>query len=137
MIPKESVHVLKSLSGTRIVATPAALDAAVWPAGALVLRLAADEVWVAAVVAPTAVADPYAIVELDEGWCGVWLAAAEAADFLAHHCEWPMPAARPAFAQGMVAGLPLKLWLEAERVLFLVQSPLAAELEERLGGRGA
>ncbi|MDA0245639.1 MAG: hypothetical protein OT477_19675 [Chloroflexi bacterium] len=124
---------LERFSGTRIVAKPAALDAAVWPSDSFALRLAADEVWVSAVVAPATVADPYAIVVPDEGWMGVWLGAAEAAEFLAHHCPWPLPSERPAFAQGQIAGLPLKLWLETERTLMLVAAPLAAELAERLG----
>jgi len=42
-----------------------------------------------------------------------------ALDFLERSCEWELPRARPAFAQGMVAGLPLKLWFEPERVLLI------------------
>jgi hypothetical protein len=43
-----------------------------------------------------------------------------------------LPTARPAFAQGAVANIPLKLWFEHDRVLFIVQSPFAADFEERM-----
>jgi hypothetical protein len=32
----------------------------------------------------------------------------------------------------MVAGLPVKLWFEAERVLFVVAAPYATDLAERM-----
>ncbi len=120
------------VAGTRIVAKPAALDAALWPAAALVLRLAADEVFVTAVVDASLVDDPHALVVPDAGFVGVWLPMAAAQDFLERECEWEVPATRPAFAQGMVAGLPMKLWLETDRVLFLVPAPYATDLQERL-----
>ncbi|MBX3010455.1 MAG: hypothetical protein KF832_03070 [Caldilineaceae bacterium] len=123
---------LERIQGTRIVATPAALDAARWPDEALVLRLAADEAFVTAAVKADAVADPHAIVVPDGGFAGVWLPATTALDFLARTCEWEVPASRPTFAQGMVAGLPVKLWLETERVLLLVPAPYATDLQERL-----
>jgi hypothetical protein len=62
---------------------------------------------------------------------------------LAHHelesvvvprLEWPLPAERPALAQGFVAGVPAKLWLPAAGPAFLLTlAPWAAELEQRLG----
>lgn len=124
--------VLKRIQGTRIVATPAALNAARWPSDVLVLRLAADEAFVAATVTADAIADPHAIVVPDGGFAGLWLPTAEALDFLERSCEWEVPHARPTFAQGMVAGLPVKLWLEEERVLFVVAAPYATDLQERL-----
>jgi len=126
------VLVLERLAGTRIVATPAALDRAIWPAGVLVLRLAPDEVLVTAPVDGAAVADPHAIIVSEGGFVGVWVAAEEARALLEHHCEWEPPASRPAFAQGMVAGLPMKLWFEERRVLFLTPAPYAHELVKRL-----
>ena len=123
---------LNRIKGTRIVATPAALDTARWPGDALVLRLAADEAFVTADVSVSAVADPHAIVAPDGGFVGAWLPMAEALDFLERTCEWELPHARPAFAQGMVAGLPVKLWFEAERVLFVVAAPYANDLAERM-----
>ena len=126
------MHVLNRIEGTRIVATPAALASAQWPSGVLVLCLAADEVFVTAPVAAAAIADPHAIVAPDGGFAGVWLPTAEALDFLERTCEWELPHTRPAFAQGMVAGLAVKLWLEEDRVLFLVPAPFATELAERI-----
>lgn len=123
---------LNRLKGTRIVATPAALDTARWPADALALRLAADEMFVTTTVSASVVADPHAIVAPDGGFVGAWLPLAEALDVLERTCEWEPPHDRPAFAQGMVAGLPVKLWFEAERVLFVVAAPYATDLAERI-----
>ena len=123
---------LQRISGTRIVATPAALDAASWPAGALALRLAPDEIFVTDTVGPETVADPYAIVVADAGFAGTWLSNEQGLDFLEHHCEWRLPDQRPAFAQGMVAGLPMKLWFEQDRLLLLVPAPYSTDLEDRL-----
>ena len=79
------------------------------------------------------VADPHAIIERDSGFSGAWLPTAEATKVLARTCAWELPVERPAFAQGSVADIPVKLYFEDERVLFLVQSAYAADLEERLG----
>ena len=107
-----------------IVASPAALDKAEY------LRIAPDEAL--AFAAPEYIDDPYAIVEPDDGYAGLWLDAQEAEKFLARACEWELPPHRPAFAQGAVAGLPAKLWIERDRMLILVPAPYAADLEERL-----
>ncbi|MEZ4868887.1 MAG: glycine cleavage T C-terminal barrel domain-containing protein [Caldilineaceae bacterium] len=117
---------------TRIVATPAALEGAQWPEGALALRTAPDEVLVTAPVAADAVADPYAILVSDTGFAGMWLPMDAALAFLARECAWALPTARPAFAQGAIADLPVKCWFEQERVLFLVPAPYASDLEERM-----
>lgn len=123
---------LKPIQATRIVATPAALDAAVWPQDALALRIAPDEALVTTTVSADIVDDPHAIVAPDAGFVGAWVGADEALEFLERCCEWEIPRERPAFAQGAVAGLPVKLWLEEERVLFLVPAPYAADLEEHM-----
>ena len=123
--------VFERVHTTRIVATPAALDAARWPAGHIALRTAADEVLITPPLAEPKVADEHAIVLADSSFCGGWIAAALALTVLERECEWELPRARPAFAQGMVAGLPLKLWFESERVLVLVAGPFAHELAER------
>ena len=123
---------LERLNATRIVALPRAIDTAVWPDDALAFRLAADEVLVTAAEAATAVDDPHAIVEHETGFSFVWLEHVTAVDFLERECDWELPDERPAFAQGLVAGLPLKIWFERERVLFVVASPFAADLTERL-----
>jgi len=116
---------------TRIVASAAALDQAAWPGGALVLRIAPDEALVNAVVGADAVPDPHAIVEPETGMRGLWCDHASAMAFLARECDWELPTDMPAFAQGAVAGLPLKLWLTGDRVLFVMPAPFAADFAER------
>jgi len=142
------VLALNRLAATRIVAAPAALDTVAWPPGLIVLRLAADEVlllpsgggrlrdaadvraWAPAL--PPKLSDAYAIVVPEGGFSGQWIPAPEALALLARHCEWELPRARPAFAQGAVAGIPAKLWLEPDRVLFVVPAPFAADFQERI-----
>jgi hypothetical protein len=133
MIRKEGGRVVERLSGSRIVATPAALDALGVADGSIFMRLATDELLIiGAAPASGSINDPHAIITNETGFAGVWWPAAPALDFLARACEWELPKSRPAFAQGMVAGLPVKLWLESERVLFVTAAPFAADLEERI-----
>jgi hypothetical protein len=76
--------------------------------------------------------DPHAIIAPEGSFMGMWLPLAEALEYLERACAWELPTARPAFAQGAVANIPLKLWFEHDRVLFIVQSPFAADFEERM-----
>ena len=76
--------------------------------------------------------DPYAIIEPDAGYAGAWMPLDEAQAIFDHHCEWAFPAAQPTFAQGAIAGIAAKVWVEAERVLILVPAPFVAEFQERL-----
>lgn len=115
-----------------VVASPAALSAAEWPDGAIVLRIAPDEVLAMSSGSPSLADDPHAIELRDSAFSGLWLEAAEAEELLARFCEWELPADRPAFAQGALAGLPVKLWLERDRVLILVPAAYADDLAERL-----
>jgi hypothetical protein len=133
---------------TRIVATVAALEAARWPTGSIALRVAPDEMLIvrngeadrAEPVDPTLVslvslvgaADPHAIIEGDSGWRGAWVPGAQALALVERACRWEPPRARPAFAQGALADLPVKIWFGHERVLFIVAAPFAADLEARL-----
>jgi hypothetical protein len=126
------VPALDRFTGTRVVALPRAIDAAVWPEGTLAFRLAPDEVLLTPAVNVTALDDPHAIVELESGFSAMWLDHVAAVDLLERECDWELPQERPAFAQGLVAGLPVKIWFERDRVLFIVASPLAADLTERL-----
>lgn len=132
--------VLKRIAATRIVANPDALDAADIPQSSLALRFAADELFVTPPLLDEMIIlthDLHAIVIAEGGFAGTWLDAKEAAVFLQQNCEWEVPNGRPTFAQGAVAGIPTKLWLEAERVLFIVPAPYAADFAERMeGGRG-
>ena len=123
--------VLERLEGLRIVATPAALDAAAWPDGAQVFRLAADDVFVLG-EGEIHLDDPAAIVDVETGFSGVWIDADTAAAWLRSSCEWELPSDRPAFAQGAVAGLAVKLWFESDRVFVMTASAFAHELEERM-----
>ena len=123
---------LEYIPMTHIVATPAALDATVWPDNAHVLRVAQDEALVFPPIPDLALDDPYAIVVEDGGYVSVWLPMDVALAFLERACEWAPPALRPAFAQGMVAGIPVKVWFETERVLFITPAPYAHDFQERL-----
>ncbi len=128
--PNQTIQIDR-MAATRIVATPAALDAMVTPDDVIVLRVAPDEAFI---FPPTDVTltDAWAIVKTDSSLAGAWVSAEESADILTRLCEWEAPSARPAFAQGMVAGIPTKLWLEADRTLLLVPAPYVAEMEERI-----
>ena len=64
---------LNQITVTRVVASPAALDAAQWSADALVFRTATDELFVYPAQDQVAVDDAYAIVLRDGGHAGVWL----------------------------------------------------------------
>lgn len=119
------------LTATRVVATPAALDHATWPAGVVVLRTAPDEAIALAGMNAVVVNDPHAIIERETALFGVWVEAGEALDLLERECAWEVPHERPSFAQGAVAGLPVKVWFEADQVLFVVPAPFAADFVER------
>jgi glycine cleavage system aminomethyltransferase T len=127
---------LRPLEATRVVAAPAALDAltadAPWRGDALALRLAPDELLVTALPDFKVADDPYAIVERETGFSCIWLDATDAERFLDLECDWERPAARPALAQGEVAGIPVKLWFETERTLLLAPAPFAAAFQRRL-----
>ena len=117
------------LTGVRVVAAPAALDAVTWPDGVAPLRLAPDDLF--ALGAATADV-PGALVEDERGFVGWWLSLEELHDHLLEHIDWPLPAKRPALAQGLIAGVPARLWLTRERVLLLTNAAYAHELVERL-----
>ena len=124
---------LKRLPATRIVANPESLDEITWPDEALVLRFASDEALILPPMGAVPISDPHAIIIADGGFAGVWVAADEAMAFLERACEWELPEERPSLAQGSVAGVATKVWLETDKVLFVVQAPYASEFEERLG----
>lgn len=133
---------LEPLVCVRVVATVAAIDAARWPEGSIALRIAPDEVLVipdpvahpadSTDLSDVTVADPHAIVEWDTGWCAAWVPSSHASDLIERACRWEPPRARPAFAQGALADLPVKIWFEPDRVLFVVPAPFAVDLEARL-----
>ncbi len=134
-IPAEPPR-LRWLEATRVSTTPEALAALVkrppWSAGALTFRTAPDELLVTATPDFGVAGDPHAIVERETAFSYVWLDEATAERFLDRECEWPRPGARPAFAQGEVAGIPARLWFEAGKTLILTPAPFAAAFERRL-----
>ena len=120
---------LEPLRGLRVAADPAALDVARWHGpDVTVLRLAPDDAL--AIGAETVdVDDEHAIVEPEAGFAGVWLPV----EVIAHHLEWPLPAERPALAQGFVATVPAKVWLPDDgEALLLTAAAYADELAGRL-----
>lgn len=125
---------LKWIAATRVVATPAVLDAVRWPEDAILMRIAPDEAIIFECSLELLADDPDAIVERENGFVGVWLSAERAQEFLERACTWETPRERPVFAQGAVAGIATKLWFESDRVLFMVPAPYGADFEERLAG---
>lgn len=120
------------LTAVRVVADPRALDGLAWPDGAATLRLAPDDVLIIG-DARADVGEEHAIVEDETGLVGWWLTIDELTDRVLPHVEWPLPAARPTVVQGLVAGVPAKIWLAEDRALLLCAAAYAHELVERLG----
>ena len=122
---------LEPLRGQRIVASPEALDGLPWPSGVSVLRFAPDDAFVLGAES-LGVSGEHIIVVDDSGWVGCWLDH----DQLAHvtaHIEWSLPTARPALAQGYVAGVPAKLYFgHGGEALLLCAAPYEVDLAERL-----
>jgi hypothetical protein len=118
------------MPGTRVVGPPAQLDGVVpAPGDGVALRLAPDELFVLGSF--RAIPDP-GITEAERGFVGWWLTPDEL-EAVAHHVEWPLPGKRPVLAQGLVAGVPARLWLSDDgRALLLVAAAYAHELEARL-----
>ncbi|MGH2465922.1 MAG: hypothetical protein ACRDGI_10715 [Candidatus Limnocylindrales bacterium] len=126
---------LETIPGVRIVADSAVLDGMVVAEGAVVLRFAPDEAF-AIMPKPGGDVDegsPKAMVVRETGFVGCWLTPDELTVRVLAHVDWALPAHRPMLVQGLVAGVPAKLWLETGRALLLCAAPYAHELEERLG----
>ena len=118
------------LGGLRVVADPAALDAAGWKGDDVtVLRFAPDDAF--AIGADTVdIDDEHAIIESEVGYAGAWLPL----DAVVPHLEWPLPTERPALVQGFVATVPAKLWLpdDGDVLLLVTAAAYADELSGRL-----
>ena len=119
--------------GLRVVADPAAIDAATWTtdydAGAPVLRFAPDEAFSPGSTA-VAVDDEHAIVVEEHGFV---VKTCRLTDLLAH-LDWAVPVERPTFTQGAVAGVPVKIWILNDTfILLYTAAPYAHDLAERLG----
>jgi hypothetical protein len=124
------VHAPERLDGLRIVATPEALEHAYYEGDVVVLRIAHDEALVIGAVAAE-VPDDHAIVERETAFVGWGLSFVEFDRLIARHIEWQLPGGRPALAQGLAAGLPVKLWFDHDRVLLIVSSGFAHEAATR------
>jgi hypothetical protein len=122
--------VLERLRGLRVVADPAALDAARWQGTDItILRFAPDDAF-ALGADGVDIGDEHAIVEPEVGFVGAWLPVGA----LERHLEWALPAERPALAQGFVATVPAKVWLPDDGdALLLTAAAYAEELSGRLG----
>jgi len=125
------VLALEVIRGLRVVAAPEALDAAPWGEDAVVLRFAADDAFVVAAI-EIDLADEHAIIADETAFVGGWLTDDDLDEWVVPHIEWPLPDARPALAQGFIAGVPAKLWLTDGRTLLLCPAAYAHELSERL-----
>jgi hypothetical protein len=120
----EPIHAL------RVVASPDALDDLAWTDEVAALRLAPDDL-LAVGAASVQVNGEHLVVD-EAGFVGWWLTPDEVREHVLPHVDWPLPSSRPALAQGLVAGVPAKLWLSEDRALLLCAAAYAHELEERL-----
>lgn len=124
---------LTPLSGWRVIAEPGALDGI--RTDGSVVRISPDDALILG-GGPPQVGDEHAIVTPEHGFSGCTLSAAEVIAISEEHIEWQLPDARPAVAQGQIAGVPAKLVLTTDgRAQLLVACAAAAELAERLGWR--
>lgn len=120
------------LRGWRVVGRPEALDALERAGVGAALRLAPDDLLLVGPGAPPPVDDDDAIVVPDAGFVS-WTLDADALDALmSAHVEWERPSGRPALAQGLVAAVPAKLWLQDDGGARLIcLAAYASELQER------
>jgi hypothetical protein len=129
------------LHGLRVVAAPSVLDTVT--TGTVVVRIAPDEAFVIG-ASDLQLDDPHAIVEPESAFVGWWLDIAEAVELVAPRVEWRVPTPEPGttqLAQGLVAGVPMKLWLgdpaDDGRAVLMVSRSLAHEAADRLFGESA
>lgn len=111
----------------RVVAAPEAID----QLSGSVLRIAPDDALVLEVDG-VKVDDPEAIVEPDAGWVKMSMSEERAIELISVHASWRPPSERPVLAQGMLGGLPAKVYLDGEATMIIVAAPFESELEERL-----
>ena len=122
--------VCNTLSAWRVVADPSALDAATWPSGATVLRIAPDDALVLSETVPS-LNEEHAIVCSDRGWSGTWLTRGEFERVVAPHVEWVVDPGR--LNQGLLTAVPVKILFDGDLVLLVCATPYVHELIERLG----
>jgi hypothetical protein len=128
------VPALEQLAGLRVVASPSAIDDAIWTGDdVIVIRIAPDEA-LGIGASAVAVDDPDAIVEPETGFVGVELTTSQLGAAVAH-VDWPLSTEPGTLAQGKVAGVPAKV-LTGDRALLVTQAAYADELADRLGWSG-
>ena len=120
----------ESLAALRVVAAAEVLDEVVPADDQPALRLAADDLLVIG-SASIQVTGEHLVVD-EAGFVGWWLTPTEMTELVLPHVDWLLPTDRPALAQGLIAGVPAKLWLAQDRALLLCAAAYAHELEERL-----
>jgi hypothetical protein len=129
------------LHGLRVVATPAAIDAIT--GATVVMRTAPDEAIVIG-LSDIALDDPFAIVAPESAFVGWWLEVDQLRALVEPRAEWSLPrpqAGRATLAQGLVAGVPMKVWFgdaaDGGPGLLVVSRSLAHEAQDRLFGATA
>ncbi len=121
------------LRGWRVVARPEALDALERAGLGTALRLAPDDLLLIGPGAAPAVDDGDAIAVPDTGFVAWTLDADALSSLMDEHVDWEPPSGRPALAQGLVAAVPAKLWLEEDGTARLIcLAAYADELAERV-----
>jgi hypothetical protein len=75
--------------------------------------------------------DPWALVEPEAGLVAAAVPVALAEWWVANHADWLLDPAHDGLAQGLVAGIPVKVRVAGDRALILVPTGYAAELVER------
>lgn len=95
------------------------------------MRMAPDEVLLVGGSVPS-LDDPHALIQPEEGFVGVELGRARVREWMAREAEWEIPDEGPCFAQGMVAGLPVKIRADGDRTLVITRASLRHDLGERL-----
>jgi hypothetical protein len=129
-------NVMHTLELTRVVTTGALLDVLLAPNS---IRLSTDEALCFGSVEDLVDVFPAAaIVEPETGLSGAWFAETDIRSRLASLAEWQLPARMKSgtavVAQGLIAGIPAKVWLPIGdgEALLLVATAHAHEMEERL-----
>jgi hypothetical protein len=125
------VRAPEPIPALRVVATSQDLDDQTWTNDVAALRLAPDELLLVG-AATVQIAGEHVIVVDEAGFVGWWLTPNELKEAVVPHVDWPLPTDRPALAQGLVAGVPAKLWLAEDRALLLCAAAYAHELVDRL-----
>jgi hypothetical protein len=125
------VRAPEPIPALRVVATAHDLDDLTWTDDVAALRLASDELLIIG-AATVQIAGEHVIVVDEAGFVGWWLTADELQKAVVPHVDWPLPTERPALAQGLIAGVPAKLWLAEDRALLLCAAAYAHELVDRL-----